>query len=143
MRFITEFESTYGGESQQRYIEKIPYWEERGQAEMGNLIGKSFGWKQHEVLSETRHTLEIEAFPIDKWVEFKQKLFSHLQTCAVHNTPPDGNKILSIFEELESYGKPELLTEPEYRGPGSHCKACEDEAAGIKHIMAQKHTCKK
>ena len=56
MRFITEFESTFSGESQQRYIEKIPYWKERGEAELGTMIGKSFGWKQHEVLSEMRHT---------------------------------------------------------------------------------------
>lgn len=35
------------------------------------------------------------------------------------------------------------LGEMEYRGPNSHCKACEDEAAGIKHITAQKHTCRK
>lgn len=99
MRFITEFESTYGGESQQRYIEKIPYWEERGQAEMGNLIGKSFGWKQHEVLSETRHTLEIEAFPMDKWEEFKRRLFLHLGATGLYEPTFKG-----LIDELESYG---------------------------------------
>ena len=35
------------------------------------------------------------------------------------------------------------LEEPIYRGPSSHCKACEDEAAGVKHIQAAKHTCRK
>jgi hypothetical protein len=29
-----------------------------------------------------------------------------------------------------------------YRGPNSHCKACEDEAAGIKNIRASVHTCR-
>jgi hypothetical protein len=78
MRFITEFESTYGGESQQRYIEKMPYWEERGAAELCTMIGKAFGWKQKEVLSETRHILEIEAFPMDKWIEFKKRFMDAL-----------------------------------------------------------------
>jgi len=31
----------------------------------------------------------------------------------------------------------------DYRGPNSNCKACEDEAHGIRHIRAQIHTCKK
>jgi len=35
------------------------------------------------------------------------------------------------------------IGEIEYRGPNSHCKACEDEANGIKHIRAPKHTCRK
>jgi hypothetical protein len=41
--------------------------------------------------------------------------------------------------------KPEIpnLGNIEYRGPSSHCKACEDEAAGIKHIQAPIHTCRK
>jgi hypothetical protein len=30
-----------------------------------------------------------------------------------------------------------------YRGSSTHCIACEDEAAGIKHIRAPKHTCRK
>lgn len=99
MRFITEFESTYGGESQKKYIERIPYWEERGQADLGNLIAKSFGWKQREVLSETRHTLEIEAFPIDKWVEFKRTLFMHLGATGFYE-----DTFKQLIKELESYG---------------------------------------
>lgn len=78
MRFISEFESTYEGLSSRKYIEKIPYWQERGQADMGNLIAESFGWKQREVQSEMRHTLEIEAFPMDKWVEFKRRFMDAL-----------------------------------------------------------------
>lgn len=99
MRFITEFESTYGGESQQRYIEKIPYWQERGQAEMGEMIAKSFGWIQREVFSETRHTLEIEAFPIDEWILFKRKLFYELETPL-----PNAIKILQMIKDLEFIG---------------------------------------
>jgi hypothetical protein len=98
MRFITEFESTHGGESQLRYIEQIPYWQERGEADMGTMIGRSFGWKQHEVLSEIRHTLEIEAFPMDKWVEFKQKLSTAIRYGhGVSSTE-------SLLQELESFG---------------------------------------
>lgn len=36
----------------------------------------------------------------------------------------------------------ETFPELQYRGPSSHCKACEDEAAGIKGPAA-KHTCRK
>jgi hypothetical protein len=78
MRFITEFESTYGGKSQEIYIEKIPHWKGRGEADMGAMIGKSFGWEQKNILSETRHTLEIEAFPVDKWIEFKKRFMDAL-----------------------------------------------------------------
>lgn len=98
MRFISEFESTYGGESQKKYIEKIPYWEERGQADMGNMIGKLFGWKQREILSEMRHTLEIEAFPMEKWLEFKQKIFME---CGMPE--PNGVTILEMIKDLEFY----------------------------------------
>lgn len=99
MRFITEFESTYGGESQKKYIEKIPYWQERGQADMGNMIAKSFGWKQREVLSEMRHSLEVEAFPMDKWIEFKKRFKDAL---------PDYDsvsriRLLNALDELESF----------------------------------------
>lgn len=100
MRFITEFESTYGGESQKMYIEKIPYWEERGQAEIGDLIVKSFGWKQHEVLSEMRHTLEIEAFPMDKWVEFKKNLYELFHK---NGLILSGGVLEHMLRELESY----------------------------------------
>jgi len=102
MRFITEFESTYDGESQQKYIEKIPYWEERGEAELGTMIGKSFGWKQHEVLSEMRHTLEIEAFPMDKWIEFKKRLSDALPDYDVVSR----TRIINAMAELESFGNP-------------------------------------
>lgn len=44
---------------------------------------------------------------------------------------PSGDTITNLSDQME------------YRGPSSHCKACEDEAAGIKHIQAQKHTCRK
>lgn len=54
------------------------------------------------------------------------------------------------FKVLSITGKPNALTpktgetipDLQYRGPSSHCKACEDEAAEIKGPPA-KHTCSK
>lgn len=43
-----------------------------------------------------------------------------------------------VKEGIQS-GSPDL----EYFGPNSHCKACEDEKNGIKHIQAARHTCRK
>ena len=100
MKFITEFESTYEGQSSRKYVEKIPYWEERGQANMGNMIAKSFGWEKREVLSETRHTLEIEAFPVDKWEEFKRHLFANLGATGLYEPV-----FKDLIHKLESYGE--------------------------------------
>lgn len=44
-------------------------------------------------------------------------------------------------KQSEAKGMPDLTME--YRGPNAHCKACEDEKKGIKHIQAQRHTCRK
>lgn len=47
----------------------------------------------------------------------------------------------NICVKIEQNSMPDL--QPEYRGPAHHCKACENEAKGIKHIKAEKHTCRK
>lgn len=48
-------------------------------------------------------------------------------------------EFLIAYRRLEHI---ETIPELQYRGPSSHCKACEDEAAGIKGPAA-KHTCRK
>lgn len=125
------------------------------QNELGKLIADAFGWTESGITSlkpsdAIKFSLEIEAFPMDKWIEFKGKLRAYLDS--VNNSGFGTMNIVMIdklFRELESFGKPSrdaitnLPDQIEYRGPNSHCKACEDEKNGVKHIMAQKHTCKK
>lgn len=109
--------------------------------DLGKLIGETFDWKPSPASSDEemdRYKLEIIVFTVDKWIEFKQKLFTLDQV-----------RILELIKELESFGKPSgdaitnLADQMGYRGPSSHCKACEDEKSGVKHITAQKHTCRK
>ncbi len=176
MRFITEFENTPALLLDEGYNSWVKTYETRGQLDIATQIGNSFGWETDEQPFKIRHTLEIEAFPMEKWIEFKNRLFVLIETY-----PGDVVGALTIIKELESFGKPageegfpnnppveqtgtniyfdatkgkvysqrpdgpiEDITSPqEYRGPNSHCKACEEERAGIKHITAQKHTCKK
>lgn len=55
------------------------------------------------------------------------------------------NGVKSRIPLLHTCGLEPAVTEipqMEYRGPNSHCKACEDEAAGIK-TSGGKHTCRK
>lgn len=151
MRFVTEFElNEYTNDP--GYLANKKY--ERGM-NLGKLIADSFGWEEiaqtTNFLNTTilhKCTLAIEAFPIDKWIEFKNKLMGYLTECEEKDELPETLWVLKTIKELESFGKPSgdtitnLSDHMEYRGSSTHCKACEDEAAGIKHIQAQRHTCK-
>lgn len=143
MRFITEFELVLPA-----IKKRIDAYKANSQFEMGGMISIAFEWKEAKYPDYrggndiSRHTLEIEAFPMDKWIGFKQKLLDNLNYGSIER-----NDVIFLIKELESFGKAaeEAISLPklEYRGPNSHCKACEEERAGIKHITAQKHTCKK
>lgn len=141
MRFITEFNI-----HMQDAEDLGEFRKQRAQNGIGVMIVDAFGWdiKQHKVVTD-KYILEIEAFPMDKWVEFKEKLWDALP----EDYGPLCRKVMELIKELESFGKPSgdaitnLADQMEYRGPSSHCKACEDERAGIKHIQSQRHTCKK
>jgi hypothetical protein len=74
------------------------------------------------------------------------------QTFPIKKNYKDGHdhQLFSVIGNV--FDNPELLNRTpempdlgnmEYRGPSSHCKACEDEKAGIKHIQAPMHTCRK
>lgn len=106
MRFITEFENTPALLLQEGYNSWVKTYETRGELDIATQIGNSFGWETDEQPFKIRHTLEIEAFPTDKWVEFKQRLFSEIATCNDTDFPVDGARILSWIKELESFGKP-------------------------------------
>lgn len=100
MRFITEFELASLKE------EVVNAYKSRGDFELGQLISDSFSYTEKPLHGKTRWSLEIEAFPTDKWVEFKQRLFSEIATCNDTDFPVDGARILSWIKELESFGKP-------------------------------------
>lgn len=99
MRFITEFELEYP------YTLAAPeLCIDRAKRQMGDMIESSFERKEKEVTIRgnegRRWSLEIEAFPMDKWMEFRQRV---VKEC---NMPcPHGGEILNMLKELESFGK--------------------------------------
>jgi len=102
MRFITEFEI------EQSDIQQGGRWpayligrqKANGQIEMGAMLTDSFGWQNPVQGNTLHHRLEIEAFPLDKWVEFKEGLLKWFE-----DEPIDKDIILTRIKELESYGK--------------------------------------
>lgn len=101
MRFITEFELKHPYMPTREINSKIEM-----QGEMGKMIGKSFGWQESATVAFTRHTLEIEAFPMDKWLEFKRKLFLEFKQKEFTSQPISQDAIWEMIKELESFGKP-------------------------------------
>ncbi len=93
MRFITEFDS-FNDASNFHYNESI------ANREFGENISNTFG------RNNTNHRLEIEAFPMDKWIEFKNKLMDYLTECDISEEIPETLKVLKFIKELESFGKP-------------------------------------
>ena len=109
MRFITEFEvpETFHGDPAyfpkhtERFVNNS---EESLRYEMGKMLQEMFGWKNPVNGNPRHHRLEIEAFPMDKWIEFKQKLSSLFINDSYAG---DGfGEIVELFKELESFGKP-------------------------------------
>lgn len=98
MRFITEFENTPALLLEEGYNSWIKTYETRGELDIATQIGNSFGWETDEQPFKIRHTLEIEAFPMDKWVEFKRNV--------IMIGSSDSLQILDMIMELESFGKP-------------------------------------
>lgn len=105
MRFITEFEIT---PDELKYANNPIKGHRKSCAEerLGEIIAESFGWEEKGRISRhgasgERYTLEIEAFPMDKWIEFKSKLLTEIT-----DSNADGRFILKIIKELEFFGKP-------------------------------------
>jgi hypothetical protein len=104
MRFITEFKLD-GNEL--KYVENAikahrESWAKEG---LGDSIVINFGFKESGFMQDEpkplmgiRYSLEIEAFPMDKWIEFKNRLFTE---CAMPE--PNAVYILEMIKELESF----------------------------------------
>jgi|ERR1044072_20168 hypothetical protein len=99
MRFITEFELR-----PPETTDKMEAYKGRGEFEIGQLIAQSFGWKQVGQMATTgpailKSSLEIEAFPIDKWIEFKKRFKDALPDYdSVSRT-----RLLNALDDLESF----------------------------------------
>ncbi len=103
MRFITEFENTYEAYEEPAFERMHKAYKGKGALDIGNEISESFGWKVDEQRFKVHTSLEIEAFPMEKWVEFKEELLT-----AIKRKPfIDREEIEKILQELESFGKPE------------------------------------
>jgi len=74
--------------------------------DFGIMIGNDFGWQEKAEAKFTKHTLEIESFQMDKWVEFKQKMFSKF----IDDDYEGASVMLEFIKELESFGKPAVDT---------------------------------
>lgn len=103
MKFITEFEITAPYTEDNLKWHKFRYIA----SEMGQLIENSFGLNHRGCTTlnpndpiKERFTLEIEAFPMDKWVEFRKRLLAAL--------PDHDNtsriRIENALHDLEHFG---------------------------------------
>lgn len=73
MRFKTEFELDY-----QYTLDKPERYKSGMDHEMGKQIHEAFGWKNKGNAKREKFTLEIEAFQMDKWIEFRKRLLAAL-----------------------------------------------------------------
>lgn len=101
MRFITEFKIEDYHAKDNFASKTISGRQNMLQSDIGDMLADSFGWQNPVNGNDLHYRLEIEAFPMDKWMLFKTKLFHRLLQ---DNIP---TKYFShLIEELESFGKP-------------------------------------
>src|SRR5688572_11804896 len=100
MRFITEFELDVNIDTK-KLDHLIP--DKKGIRELGvgKEIGMAFGWRQNGKTTPAgsivhHFSLEIEAFPMDKWIEFKNKLIEHIGA-----KPGDQIGALQLIKDFE------------------------------------------
>jgi hypothetical protein len=101
MRFITEFELEYPYTLFQ--MENLKFSLQEG---LGNKIAESFQWKEIGTTTingpvKYKASIEIEAFPMDKWIEFRDNIIAESRKGRSNRT----NNIIKMIEELESHGK--------------------------------------
>lgn len=104
MRFITDFKVS-GEELKYTPNPVIEHRKSCAEDILGNDISNAFSFKELGTIEESGlaglyQTLEIEAFPMDKWESFKRNILYYTERCEYKHL------ILLLFEELESFGKP-------------------------------------
>lgn len=106
MRFITEFELNTPFE-----IKNYKGLREKGSAEwLGLDISKAFGWNKRSEIKASgatieTHKLEIEAFPIDKWIKFKAGINECIEQTKAGNYPAMYSllSVGNLLKELEAF----------------------------------------
>jgi len=98
MRFITEFELSE--REINGAVDHLYYRKRENQEMMGAML--NVFWRSPINGNPNRHRLEIETFPMDKWIEFKSKLFSKF----IDDDYENADKILELIKELEFCGTP-------------------------------------
>lgn len=95
MRFITEFEIHMQATEEVGEFRK--QWSEN---ELGKMIIDAFNWNiATRNVTIDKYTVEIEAFPMDKWLEFKNRLSAALPDYdSVSRT-----RIINAMADLESF----------------------------------------
>lgn len=108
MRFITEFEVLKAEyRTTKEYQEHlIQVNKARSECELGHTLVEQFGWQNPIHTDSDYYRLEIEAFPMSEWIEFKNKLLFEIQESAIHGIPISPIRTLELIKSLESFGKP-------------------------------------
>lgn len=96
MRFITEFELGVPGWSGMTEDSHKAHCK----LQLGVNVAEAFGWQNPVNGDNDHYKLEIEAFPMDKWMEFKQELNVLLSN---NCTSWAISEIYKRIEELESF----------------------------------------
>lgn len=105
MRFITEFELE-GIVDVKKLDFLVPDKKRIRELGIGQEIGRAFGWQEKG--QTTLHgpvvnhfSLEIEAFPMDKWIEFKNRFADALPDYDTVSM----TRLINAMSDLESFGK--------------------------------------
>ena len=105
MKSITDFKVS-GDELKYTPNPVIEHRKSCAEDALGREISEAFSFKELGTIEESGlaglyQTLEIEAFPMEKWIEFKEKMFKKLNL-----TEYDRYTLSEFIIELESFGKP-------------------------------------
>jgi hypothetical protein len=102
MRFIAEIH-VYKEAPLVNTYEYVSVYRRQYEEKMGNTIGEAFQWENPVNGNHFHHKLEIEAFPMDKWIEFKKRFADALPDYdTVSRT-----RLINAIADLESFPKPE------------------------------------
>lgn len=100
MRFITEFEITEKDNRDVGWKKALLFNQKSNrQIDMGKMLADSFGWANPVLNNPLRYRLEIEAFPMDKWLEFRKRLWDALPD----HDQTSRTKIINALDDLQSY----------------------------------------
>jgi hypothetical protein len=101
MRFITEYKHLPHDANE--YAE---HYRHNANSILGERIGAGFKYENPVNDNHLHYRLEIEAFPMDKWIEFKNSLFEYIVNSG---GMVSGTRILEMIKALEFQGEKQKL----------------------------------